>query len=738
LHRTTVAVHSTLDPSPGILIRKAETVQTPTSSAVKLEFQGPIAIMTVDQPGSRANTLGQAVLSDLEVAVAQLASRTDLRGLVLRSGKPGMFIAGADLKELGAARPEHDPIRKMLKRGLDLMTAFEGLPYPTVAIIDGACMGGGLELAMSFDYRLASTNPKTELGLPEVKVGLIPGWGGTQRLSRLIGPSLAAEMICGGDPAKAERAVQLGLIFDVVQAEKLVETALGLLEWANASGEWKKGRQKKKQPVGLSQEQLGFAMAVVKAQVQAKSGGHYPAPLAAVDAIARGCNVTLEEGLKAETEAFLPLIGSPTSRNLISVFFLTGRLQKDTGVADPKVEPRPVNLAGVVGAGIMGSGIAGALVRRGIPTMMLDSAPAAVEKGVGAITRVIQSRIEIGRATPADMVNALARLSTSLTPSALADRDVVIEAIVENEPAKVKLFGELQKIVPPAAILASNTSTISITRMAQSVANPANFAGMHFFNPVDRMQLVEVIRGAKTSDQTIVTLVALAKKIGKTPIVVRDCPGFLVNRILFPYMNEAMLMLEEGASPRDIDKAATVFGMPMGPITLNDVVGIDTSHYAGQVIATAFPDRVKHPRILGELVAAGRLGQKTGAGFFSYAKGTRGVDDPALETVLAKCRTGRRSVGMEEITDRLFLPMVTEASRVLMEGIVRDPGEVDMGLILGIGFPPFRGGLLRWADSLGMPAVLAKLEKYATLGTRFHPTEQMRQLAAAGKGSYRE
>lgn len=711
---------------------------TPTTSAVKLEFQGPIAILTLDQPGSRANTLGQAVQGDLEAAVAQLAARTDLRGLILRSGKPGMFVAGADLKEMGAARPEPELARKLVQRGLDLFAAFENLPYPTVAVIDGPSLGGGLELALAFDYRLASTNPKTELGLPEVKVGLIPGWGGTQRLTRIIGPSLAAEMICAGEAAKAERAVQIGLAFDVVPAERLVEEGLRLLEWAHASGDWKKSRLKKKQPVGLSEEQMGFSMAVIRAQVQAKSGGHFPAPLAAVEAIRKGANLPLEEGLKAETDAFLPLIGSPISRNLIGIFFLTGRLQKDTGVADPKVEPRPVNQVGVVGAGIMGSGIAGAHARRGIPTLMLDSVPAALEKGVSAITRVIQSRIEIGRATPLDLANALGRLSTSLTTNALADRDVVIEAIVENEPAKVKLLGELQKIVPPSAILASNTSTISITRMGQTLANPGNFAGMHFFNPVDRMQLVEVIRGAKTSDQTVVTLVALARRIGKTPIVVRDCPGFLVNRILFPYMNEAMLMLEEGASPREIDKAATAFGMPMGPITLNDVVGIDTSHYAGQVIAAAFSDRVKHPRILGELVAAGRLGQKTGAGFYSYAKGTRGADDPALEAILARCRTGRRTISMEELTERMFLPMVTEASRVLMEGVVRDPGEVDMGLILGIGFPTFRGGLLRWADSLGLPAVLAKLEKYATLGPRFHPTDQMRQLAAAGKGFYRE
>ncbi len=296
---------------------------------------------------------------------------------------------------------------------------------------------------------------------------------------------------------------------------------------------------------------------------------------------------------------------------------------------------------------------------------------------------------------PAEAAAALARLSSSLTLNALADRDVVIEAIVENEPAKVKLYGEVEKLLPPGAILASNTSTISITRMAKAVKAPERFAGMHFFNPVDRMQLVEVIRGEKTNDATVATLVALAKRIGKTPIVVRDCPGFLVNRILFPYINESLVLLEEGAPPRAIDKAATAFGMPMGPITLNDLVGLDTSLYAGRVINTAFADRSASTRTLDDLVAAGRLGQKSGAGFYSYAMGGRGADDPALTAILEKRRKGTRDIGMEEMTDRLFLPMLTEASRVLTEGIVREPGDVDMGLILGIGFPPFRGGILR-------------------------------------------
>jgi 3-hydroxyacyl-CoA dehydrogenase/enoyl-CoA hydratase/3-hydroxybutyryl-CoA epimerase/enoyl-CoA isomerase len=710
----------------------------PNQAALRLEIlDGAIALATLDQPGSRANTLSQPLLGELETFVAGLAARRELRGLVFRSGKPGMFIAGADLRELGSIPDDPELKRRLTQRGLALIAAIEALPFPTVAAIDGACMGGGLEVALGFDFRLASTNPKTEIGLPEVKVGLIPGFGGTQRLGRLIGPALAAELICAGETVSADRARRLGIVFDAVHVDRLKDEAVRLVEQAHAAGGWREARQRKQQPVGLSEEQQSFTFAVARAGVLAKTGGHYPAPLAALDAIARGCNLTLAEGLKAETDAFVPLLGSRVSRNLIAVFFVGQRLQKDPGVADASVQPMAVRQVGVVGAGIMGAGIAGAHVRRGIPALLIDNLPPAIDKGVAAITKSLQGRVEIGRMTPAEMAGALARLSTSSTLHALADRDVVVEAIIENESDKVALYGSLEKILRPGAILASNTSTISITRMAKDLERPEDFAGMHFFNPVDRMQLVEVIRGEKTDDETVVTLVALAKRIGKTPIVVRDCPGFLVNRILFPYLNESLVLLQEGAAPRALDKAAVAFGMPMGPITLNDVVGLDTSLYAGRVINTAFADRAVATRILDELVAAGRLGQKSGAGFYSYAKGSRGADDPALEPILAKCRTSRREIGQEEITDRLFLPMLTEASRVLAEEIVREPGDVDMGLILGIGFPTFRGGLLRWADDEGLGRILEKLKKYEHLGPRFVPTEQMRRLAAEGRGFYR-
>src|SRR5262245_28738402 len=738
---------------------RKQCIGTPTmaATALRLDIADRLAVITFDQPGSKANTLGQAVLAEFEQVVAQLDARTDLDGVVLQSGKPGMFIAGADLKELAVLRDDATK-RHVIQRGLDMIARFEKLPCPTVALVDGGCMGGGLEVAMAFDYRIAGSHPKCELGLPEVKVGLIPGWGGTQRLPRIIGPSQAAELICAGEGVKPARARELGLVFDAVPSEKLMDEAKRLLAWSKQSGDWRETRKRKQRPVGLTEEQHSFTFAVAAAQVISKTKGHLPAPMAALEAIAKGCNLPLEEGLKVETDQFVPLVGSLISRNLIAVFFMNQRLAKDTGVDLPpspprgrgaggegvSLQPKALDKVGVIGAGIMGAGITGAHLRRGVPALMLDVAAPAIAKGVAAITKSLQGRVEIGRSTPAEMLQSLALLNTTENLAMMSDRDLVVEAVVENEDVKTKLYRDLHSILPNDAILASNTTTISITRMAAAWKNPANFAGLHFFNPVDRMQLVEVIRGEKTSDQTVVTLVAHAKKIGKSPIVVRDCPGFLVNRILFPYMNEAMALLEEGADPRAIDKAATDFGMPMGPITLHDVVGLDTAFYAGTVVNTAFADRAKDTRILGALVKAGRLGQKSGAGFYSYAKGSRGIDDPALAGILEKCRTstprlakgGPGGVSQEELTERMFLAMLVEASLVLMENIVRDPADVDLGLLLGIGFPAFRGGILRWADSEGLDNILKRLSRYESLGKRFAATEQMKKLAQAGKGFF--
>jgi 3-hydroxyacyl-CoA dehydrogenase/enoyl-CoA hydratase/3-hydroxybutyryl-CoA epimerase/3-hydroxyacyl-CoA dehydrogenase/enoyl-CoA hydratase/3-hydroxybutyryl-CoA epimerase/enoyl-CoA isomerase len=416
---------------------------------------------------------------------------------------------------------------------------------------------------------------------------------------------------------------------------------------------------------------------------------------------------------------------------------MNNRLARDPGVADPAITPRPVRKAGVLGAGLMGAGIATAHARAGIPAVMVDIEEGRIADGLKRATEVVTGRIKIGRATPEDLARMLAMLSTSMSQSAFADCDVVVEAVTENEKLKTGMYRLLGKVLRPDAILASNTSTISITRMAAAAPDPARFVGMHFFYPVDRMELVEVIQGDKTSDETVATIVALAKSIRKTPIVVRDCPGFLVNRVLFPYMNEALLLLTEGASMDVIDKAATAFGMPMGPIALEDLVGLDTSWFAGQVMLEAYPDRGVPTPILGDLVKAGRLGKKSGAGFRGFVgKSGRPEADPAFAPFLEPYRTGEQVPSEEEISDRMFLAMLLETTRALEEGIVREPGDADMGLILGIGFPPFRGGILRWCDSEGASAILERLARYTHLGKRFEPTETLKRHAATGELFY--
>lgn len=687
---------------------------------------GSIGLLTFDVPDKKVNTLSQAVLTELESQVESLEERTDLKGLLFRSGKPGQFIAGADLNELGALI---DATREQCQRaivvGHSLFSRISRLPFPVVALVDGNSMGGGTELILSMDYRVASTNSATKIALPETKIGLIPGWGGTQRMTRLVGVQHAIEIICGGEAVSATKAVQIGLCFDAVPADKLIEVGTSLIERVQSTGEWMADRQRRSQPLGLSENESNFAFACAEGAIKGKTKGQYPAPLAALKAIKLGINLPLDEGLKIEQEVAIEVTGTPISSNLISVFFMNNALGRDPGFLPASAKLRDVKSVGVLGSGLMGAGIATAHARRGVPAVMVDVGQDRLADGLKRACQVVEGRIKIGRATPQDMQEMLTRLSTSTSRAVFSDADIVVEAITENEDLKKQAYGELKPLLRDDAILCSNTSTISITRMAEAAPHPERFVGMHFFYPVDRMELVEVIRGAKTDDDTVATIVALAKRIGKTPIVMQDCPGFLVNRVLLPYMNEAVLLLQEGASMDDIDKAATKFGMPMGPIALSDLVGLDTAYYAGQVVSTAYADRAKPSSILGELVKAGRLGNKSGSGFRKLNKKGKPEADPDFVPFLEKHRTDQRQFTHEELTDRLFLPMLLEATRVLEEGIVAAPHHVDMGVILGIGFPPFRGGILHWCDTEGASKIADRLGKYASLGKRFELTESI-------------
>jgi 3-hydroxyacyl-CoA dehydrogenase/enoyl-CoA hydratase/3-hydroxybutyryl-CoA epimerase/3-hydroxyacyl-CoA dehydrogenase/enoyl-CoA hydratase/3-hydroxybutyryl-CoA epimerase/enoyl-CoA isomerase len=693
-----------------------------------------IGVLTYDVPGAKVNTLGGPVLKELAGVLDDLEKRTELKGLILRSGKPGQFIAGADLNEIAAlAYVTPEQALKGLNFGHALFDRMSRLPYPTVALVDGAAMGGGTEIILAMDYRICSTNPKTVIGLPEVKVGVIPGWGGTQRLPRLIGVPNAIEMITSGEPVNAKKAVQLGLVFDAVPVEKLMDEGKRLLAWANETGDWKTSRQKRSQPVGMSETEFAFAFGVAEAAVKEKTKGQYPAPLVALAAVKEGCNLTLEQGLAVEKQKATEVMGSAIAANLIAIFFMTSKLERDPGVADKNVKPKEVKRVGVIGAGLMGAGIAAAHARSGFGTVVNEVDDARLAAGLERMKEVVTSRIKIGRAKPEDLADMLGRVTASTKLEAFADCDVVVEAMTENEELKTATYRKLAGILKPDAILASNTSTISITRMAAAAPAADRFIGMHFFNPVDRMQLVEVIRGKQTSDETTATIVALAKKCKKTPIVVNDCAGFLVNRILFPYMNEAIVLLCEGADMDAIDKAATAFGMPMGPILLHDVVGLDTGWFAGNVIAKAYPDRAVTTPLVGDLVQRGFLGQKSGAGFRLHGKkDAKGTVNPELAGLLEKHRVAGAAPSQDELTDRLFLPMLFEAARTLEDGIAKDAADVDMGLILGLGFPPFRGGILRWCDTEGAANIVRRAERFAKLGKRYETPESIRKMASSG------
>src|SRR5262245_22435816 len=708
-------------------------------SALTLSFPQPdIADITFDLPGKGANILSLSVLQELAALLDQVQARQGLAGLVIRSGKPGTFIAGADIREflasLGAPKSE---VVAMCRRGQQLFQRLSQLNLVTVAAIDGICVGGGAELAIWCDRRVMSDNPKTEFGFPEVKLGLYPGWGGTVRAPRVIGLANALEMITTGENIDGRAAQALGLASDVVPAEKLLDAAIGVIRAEKQTGQYLKDRERWRQPLNVNPTELGFLGATASAMIQNETKGQYPAPLAALELMLETCQLPAEAALEKEAAGMAGLFGSSVNAALINVFFLTDHNKRDAGLDRLGVRAATVKSAGVIGSGIMGGGIAGAALKNELPVALTDANAEALARGAKQLLEEAAYNRKLKGTDPSRVLRLAPLLSVTHRDEELATGDLVIEGIVENPGAKKQPYARLEPLMRPDAFLASNTSTIPITRLAEGLKRPERFCGIHFFNPVRRMKLVEVIRGAKTSDETIATAVAFAKRIGKSPIVVNDGPGFLVNRLLFPYMNEAIELLCDGAQIKEIDRAATTFGMPLGPIALYDLVGLDTAMYAGMTMYQEFPDRVIATPLVPAMVKQGRLGQKSGRGFFSYQnKKGRAEDDPEVEKLIATYRRGQRKFTRDELTHRLFLPMLLEASRMLAEKIVRDVRDVDLGLIFGLGFPPFQGGLLYWADRIGPKKLLEMIKPLESLGPRFQPTPLLMEMAASGRKFY--
>ncbi|MBF8660512.1 fatty acid oxidation complex subunit alpha FadB [Pseudomonas putida] len=706
---------------------KAITVKALESGIVELKF---------DLKGESVNKFNRLTLSELRQAVDAIQADASVKGVIVSSGKD-VFIVGADITEFvdNFKLPEAELVAGSLEANR-IFNAFEDLQVPTVAAINGIALGGGLEMCLAADYRIMATTAR--IGLPEVKLGIYPGFGGTVRLPRLIGSDNAVEWIAAGKENSAEDALKVGAVDAVVAPELLMAGAVDLIKRA-ISGEldYKAKRQPKLEKLKLNAIEQMMAFETAKGFVAGQAGPNYPAPVEAIKSIQKAANFGRDKALEIEAAGFAKLAKTSVAQSLIGLFLNDQELKRKAKAHDEIA--RDVKQAAVLGAGIMGGGIAYQSAVKGTPILMKDIREEAIELGLNEASKLLGNRVEKGRLTPAKMAQALNAIRPTLSYGDFAHVDIVVEAVVENPKVKQAVLAEVEGQVRDDAILASNTSTISINLLAKALKRPENFVGMHFFNPVHMMPLVEVIRGEKSSETAVATTVAYAKKMGKNPIVVNDCPGFLVNRVLFPYFGGFARLVSAGVDFVRIDKVMEKFGWPMGPAYLMDVVGIDTGHHGRDVMAEGFPDRMKDERrsAIDALYDANRLGQKNGKGFYAYETDKRGkpkkVADASVLEVLKPIVYEQREVSDEDIVNWMMIPLCLETVRCLEDGIVETAAEADMGLVYGIGFPPFRGGALRYIDTLGVAEFVALADRYADLGPLYHPTAKLREMAKTGQ-----
>ncbi len=709
---------------------KAITVKALESGIVELNF---------DLKGESVNKFNRLTLSDLRQAVDAIKADASVKGVIVSSGKD-VFIVGADITEFvdNFKLPDEELVAGNLEAN-KIFSDFEDLGVPTVAAINGIALGGGFEMCLAADYRVMSSAAK--VGLPEVKLGIYPGFGGTVRLPRLIGVDNAVEWIASGKENRAEDALKVRAVDAVVAPEQLQTAALDLIKRA-ISGEldYKAKRQPKLDKLKLNAIEQMMAFETAKGFVAGQAGPNYPAPVEAIKTIQKAANFGRDKAIEVEAAGFVKLAKTSVAQSLVGLFLSDQELKKKAKAYDKQA--RDVKLAAVLGAGIMGGGIAYQSAVKGTPILMKDIREEGIQMGLNEASKLLGKRVEKGRLTPAKMAEALNAIRPTMSYGDFGHVDIVVEAVVENPKIKQSVLAEVEGLVREDAIIASNTSTISISLLAQALKRPENFCGMHFFNPVHMMPLVEVIRGEKTSETAIATTVAYAKKMGKSPVVVNDCPGFLVNRVLFPYFGGFARLVSAGVDFVRVDKVMEKFGWPMGPAYLMDVVGMDTGHHGRDVMAEGFPDRMKDDRrtAVDALYDANRLGQKNGKGFYSYEMDKKGkpakVVDPSVQEILAPVVYEQREVTDEDIINFMMIPLCLETVRCLEDKIVETAAEADMGLIYGIGFPPFRGGALRYIDSIGVAEFVALADKYADLGPLYHPTAKLREMAANGQRFY--
>lgn len=700
-----------------------------------------IAEFRFDLQGESVNKFNRETLEDFKAAIAAVKADSSVKGLIVTSAK-STFIVGADITEFGDNFAQGEKaIVEWAGPVHDIFNSFEDLEIPKVAAINGIALGGGFEMCLVCDYRVMSE--KAQVGLPEVKLGIIPGFGGTVRLSRVIGIDNAIEWIATSASKRPAAALKDGAVDAVVAADKLQDAAIDLVKQAISGRlDWKAKRQEKLDPVKLDTLEQMMAFNSAKGVVLAKANpAQYPAPKLLLDSLQASATESRDAAMKAEAQAFAKAAVTPQAGALIGLF-INDQVVKKASKSHEK-GAYPVNQAAVLGAGIMGGGIAYQAASKGTPIIMKDIGNPQLALGMSEANGLLTKQVERGRLKPAQMGETLARIRPSLSYEEFKEVDIVIEAVTENPKVKEIVLAETEKHVHENTILASNTSTISITRLAKALQRPENFVGMHFFNPVHMMPLVEVIRGEKTSEEAIATTVVLAQKMGKTPIVVNDCPGFLVNRVLFPYFGAFDLLLKDGADFQQIDKVMEKFGWPMGPAYLMDVVGIDTGVHGAEVMAEGFPDRMKpdYKGSVQSMYEANRLGQKNDVGFYKYVLDKKGkkaktVDPTAYEVIAAGVTGEKREFDAQEIIDRMMLAFCNETVRCLEDKIVATPSEADMAMIMGVGFPPFRGGPCRYIDQTGVAEYVALCNKYAHLGKAYEAPQMLQDMAANNKKFY--
>jgi 3-hydroxyacyl-CoA dehydrogenase/enoyl-CoA hydratase/3-hydroxybutyryl-CoA epimerase len=713
--------------------RAATTPEGPFLFVHRRVTDDQICVLTFDRPDSSANVFDRATIEELNDHLAFIAGSPELKGVVLTSAKPSIFIAGADLHSL-ASVPAGD-LASLIELGQSAFSRLAALSVPTVAAIHGACVGGGYEVCLACDARFASPDKATRIGLPETQLGILPAWGGCTRLPRLIGLPRALEVILSGKTLAARQALNYGMVDELVPRERLVEFACRQISTQGPNVR----RRRHAFKLRLTNNRLVAAALSLRVEVQLlkKTRGHYPALFKALEVVSRGVRLQVAGALALEREAILALAQTEECHNLIQIFFLQERAKKTRCRSGNTIAgEKPITRTAIIGAGVMGSGIAHWLSSRGLPVIFRDVNAERVAKGMVDVTQLYHEGVKRYSLTKVEARAGLDRIFPSAAEVPLHNTDLVIEAAVEKMDLKKKIFERLGELAGPNTVLATNTSALSVSEIASSTKIPERVVGIHFFNPVHRMQLVELVVGRQTSLEVVDRAVRFVQRIGKLPVVVKDSPGFLVNRILMPYLIEAGNLFEAGASAVDIDEAMLEFGMPMGPLRLIDEVGVDVAHHVAGELEAKFSDRMPRPRVLAQMLKAGQLGRKSERGFYLYHTKT---PEPNSGLSLFQAKDWAEVFGREELQKRLVLLMVNEAARCLEEEIVTEPSAVDFAMIMGTGFAPFRGGPLRYADNLGGMRVVEEMKRLADSGAGyFEPCVLLQALAAEGGKFYSE